>query len=602
VIRAASSDGTVITDAYDDRGMLVQTAGPGGTVTFERDALGRVVTERQGKFELSHEYDAAGNRIRTKSSSGWSVEWRYDRNGLPVELRSGDTVVRFERDALGREVRRALPGGAEIRSEYDAMDRLLYRSANIAALDGGALFSERRYSYDVAGRLVTLNDRRWGRTTYSYDACERLIRAAAEGAWGESFAYDAAGNVQTISRTASGTSELLRCSYEPGGRLLEMGDTAFQYDEEGRLIEAARRRGVLAEARTYSWSCADELMSVRLEDGRELRFSYDALGRRWTEQSDNIEREWHWDGWQLAEFRENGKSPVRYVFDPETFEPVLRLEGANSYAYLTDHIGTPYELIDRHGRVAWSARLSAWGEPTELASEASERLRFAGQFADPETGLHYNGFRYYDPRTGRYISQDPLGPGGDVNPYAYTYNPVNWTDPLGLLPCLGAIRNRISQVVKSIHGFANLVRNRISRVLARVYQTGTQTLARMRQLGSRVLGRIHQVGYLPFINPRAIIRALRGQKADRLFGLARFQRGGKMFGLFDAPTRMDYNKGGYGAHKVPHWHLGGDPPGAHRVPWFLQRRLAKRGIYPYRSYIHGGSSGIDPSVDPHAHP
>ncbi|MGF6436438.1 RHS repeat-associated protein [Kosakonia sp. 1610] len=36
-------------------------------------------------------------------------------------------------------------------------------------------------------------------------------------------------------------------------------------------------------------------------------------------------------------------------------------------------------------------------------------LRYAGQHADSETGLHYNLFRYYDPQTGRFIVQDPIG-------------------------------------------------------------------------------------------------------------------------------------------------------------------------------------------------
>ncbi|MDC6117325.1 RHS repeat-associated core domain-containing protein [Serratia rubidaea] len=36
-------------------------------------------------------------------------------------------------------------------------------------------------------------------------------------------------------------------------------------------------------------------------------------------------------------------------------------------------------------------------------------LRFQGQYFDAETGLHYNRYRYYDPQTGSYISQDPIG-------------------------------------------------------------------------------------------------------------------------------------------------------------------------------------------------
>ncbi|CDH26998.1 hypothetical protein XBJ2_110001 [Xenorhabdus bovienii str. Jollieti] len=59
-------------------------------------------------------------------------------------------------------------------------------------------------------------------------------------------------------------------------------------------------------------------------------------------------------------------------------------------------------------------------------------LRFVGQYEDEESGLYYNRFRYYDRETGQYLTPDPIGLAGGVNPYGYVHNPTGWVDPFGL--------------------------------------------------------------------------------------------------------------------------------------------------------------------------
>jgi len=54
-----------------------------------------------------------------------------------------------------------------------------------------------------------------------------------------------------------------------------------------------------------------------------------------------------------------------------------------------------------------------------------------GQYADAETGLYYNTFRYYDPDVGRFVSEDPIGLLGGLNLYQYAANADSWIDPWG---------------------------------------------------------------------------------------------------------------------------------------------------------------------------
>jgi RHS repeat-associated protein len=65
-------------------------------------------------------------------------------------------------------------------------------------------------------------------------------------------------------------------------------------------------------------------------------------------------------------------------------------------------------------------------------------LRFPGQYADDETGLYYNYFRYYDPARAQYQSSDPVGLLGGAKPWSYVTNPTAWVDPLGLTVCPAA--------------------------------------------------------------------------------------------------------------------------------------------------------------------
>jgi len=90
-------------------------------------------------------------------------------------------------------------------------------------------------------------------------------------------------------------------------------------------------------------------------------------------------------------------------------------------------------LTDATGAITWDARFRPFGEAHAIAGTAANDQRFPGQLLDPETGLHYNYFRDYDPTLGRYIESDPIGLAGGLNTYAYIdANPIRFSDPYGL--------------------------------------------------------------------------------------------------------------------------------------------------------------------------
>ena len=59
----------------------------------------------------------------------------------------------------------------------------------------------------------------------------------------------------------------------------------------------------------------------------------------------------------------------------------------------------------------WFGNYTGWGrlkEETKVTDSAYQPFRLQNQYADRETGLHYNFFRYYEPEAGRFINQDPI--------------------------------------------------------------------------------------------------------------------------------------------------------------------------------------------------
>ncbi|MDI4498970.1 hypothetical protein E6P70_10170 [Moraxella nonliquefaciens] len=103
-----------------------------------------------------------------------------------------------------------------------------------------------------------------------------------------------------------------------------------------------------------------------------------------------------------------------------------------------NHLGRPRQVLDDNNELVWQLTPTDFGGVVnkELQDKTGYtlNLRFTGQYFDKETGLYYNHHRYYDPKTGRYITPDPLGLAGGNNLYTYVNNsPVHYNDPVGLL-------------------------------------------------------------------------------------------------------------------------------------------------------------------------
>ena len=470
--------GRAVTEyAYDPVGRLVRASTPDVELELVRDATGRVVAEVCDGRAIRFGHDAAGRRTSRTTPAGTQSSWRYDAAGRPSALDVDGHAVAFAHDVLGREVERVLGPALRLQQTWAAADGWLEAQTVEAA---GRVVQRRSYHYDVQARLVHVEDRARGRSDATLDVLGRVteLRTVRDGATTtESYAYDPGGSLSTAAWSPSGAPDDAAGLRElVGTRVRRAGRLSYEHDRQGR-VTARRRRTLSGTARTwhYTWDAEDRLTAVTTPDGATWRYRYDGLGRRVAKQRVDVDgftvlsEEWFaWDGALLAErmgTRPDGTTQVvTWEWHPDEPRPLVQRErraeadgpapdgpapdapgmpgergqdwyDERFYAIVTDLLGTPTELVDGDGEIVWQPRTTLWGLPSGSADGVRCPLRFPGQYADDETGLHYNVLRYYDPAIGTYLSPDPLGLAAGPDPHAYVPDPRTWMDPLGLTPC-----------------------------------------------------------------------------------------------------------------------------------------------------------------------
>jgi RHS repeat-associated protein len=429
---------------YDAAGRITRATNTDADVVYERDALGRVLAETVNGRTLSFRYDALGRCTRRVTPTGAVSEWSYDAAHLPAALRTAGHTLTFGYDRLGREVERIIDTGTVLTQSWDPGDRLTGQTV----ATGSEVLQQRGYRYRPDGYLTAITERVGGSRAFELDPAGRIAAVRGTG-WTERYAYDDLGNTTAAAWSAAQPDD--QGDREVTGTLLRRaGSTHYEYDRQGR-VTARLRRTLSGQQRTwtYTWDSDDRLSSVSTPDGTVWRYRYDPFGRRIAKQrlaADATvaeQTDFTWDSNVLAE-QVTGARATTWDTQPGDTRPLTQLHRTRSeqewvdaefYAIVTDLIGTPTELVDPAGRLAYRASTTVWGAVLgTLTNTADTPLRLPGQYHDPETGWHYNLHRYYDPQTARYASGDPLGLAPAPNPHTYVHNPTVRSDPLGLAP------------------------------------------------------------------------------------------------------------------------------------------------------------------------
>ncbi|MFF4232882.1 DUF6531 domain-containing protein [Streptomyces sp. NPDC001820] len=450
---AQDSAGSVTRYTYSTGGQLIGAESQASTLTMERDVMGRLVAETVDGRTSRYTYDLLGRRLTRTTPTGAVSRLEYNAEGDRVRLTTDGHALAFTHDVLGRELSQSwgtLQEPVALDTAWDTRSRPTHRSLTA----GGVTLRGREYVYRADSCPVSLTESTADSRrdmNLSLDPLGRPVAVEAPG-WREHYTYDAAGNQTSADwPEASGHTDARGRRDYDGGHLISAGSIRYEHDAAGRVVMRRRTRlSRKSDIWRYQYDAEDRLISCTTPDGTLWRYAYEPLGRRTAKlrmaaDGRTVAETVHftWDGTHLAEQSDTATGTV-VTWEYEGNKPLAQYErrmpgneetDARFFAIVSDLVGTPTELVSETGDTAWRSRSTCWGTTAwNKGATAYTPLRFPGQYADPETGLHYNYFRHYDPDTARYTSLDPLGLSPAPNPSTYVLNPWTWTDPLGLAP------------------------------------------------------------------------------------------------------------------------------------------------------------------------
>jgi RHS repeat-associated protein len=452
----------VVSYIYDagtnNKGHLTSMTDQAGTASYSYDVLGRLATETRTfvignnapvQKTLSYEYNLDGSLYKLHYPSGAVVTYTPWNNGsiavsAPQDAKDTVNNINFVASAtygpdLGLTGLINGSGGTSPITNSFTYNKRFQPITMSASTSSQTVFS---IGYDfhagngTAGSgsdngnvyaITNYKDTSHGRDqTFTYDSLNRLITAQNAGTncavmtvnnkteyWGNSYTYDAWGNVLGKTITKCGAEHLTVTADTHNWVHTSPGD--YQYDAAGNM--------------TYD---ATENVSPIFDEENRIKtaagygYVYDGDGNRVEKVSPPVNPTggtlyWYMTPGVVDETDLTGNNPHEYVF----FRGVrIARKDSNGlvYYYFSDHLKTASVITDSTGNLKAESDYYPWGGELQIYNNFNNTYKFTGKERDSETGLDYFGARHYSNGLGRFITPDWAAKPVPA-PYADFYDP-----------------------------------------------------------------------------------------------------------------------------------------------------------------------------------
>lgn len=449
---------------YDSQANLIGLKSSlGAEVDYSYNDLGQLKTvtaatpEVHAPWQMNLEISRNGQMHSREMTGGVESIFEFDHIGMPVsqKVTVNKTNTTFHKDyswGAGNRLLHTLDRvtGGRTRFDYDAFGSLVaaeYSNGEVQYKNPdatGCLYESARQTdrvYDKGGKLM--RDKNW---FYHYDEEGNLLLKSKRPI------NDAKPEHKEEQENTHPYYKTIASDWLNSPKLPDGADLPNVTEDSPTEIQSPEWS---AGDWAYSWNANGMLAKVKRPDGKEVSFEYDALGRRTSKiglkkitryiwDGNVLLHEWSYDAEEVPVTVVDddgnvsvGKEPVEnvvtWVYERGSHVPSAKIIDNECYTIVNDYLGTPIQVYTERGEKVWERELNIYGDiKVEIGVENFVPFRYQGQYYDVEIDLCYNRLRYYDVKSGLYISKDPIDIDGGYNIYAYVHDSNNYLDIFGL--------------------------------------------------------------------------------------------------------------------------------------------------------------------------
>ena len=444
LVTVTSPDGLVTTNTYDPASRLTAISYSDGTT-----------------HGVSYLYYPAGERKSMTDATG-TTGYTYDNDGRLSNVTNGaNQAISYGYNADSSITTVTYPNGKTVTDGYDNAQRLTsvtdwnskkttfgYNNDNVLTSEAYPNGITATTAVNDASQITSITDTNSGGTLASFaygrgndgELNSTTTSGTAISAPAETYTYNPLSQLTGINTTTDGydnagdpttlgpTTQTFNAAGQLSTSITGTAGTSYSYNPRGDRTSATGPAGTT----TYGYNQTNQLTSYTPPAGTATSYTNNGDGLRAGKTTGTTTASYAWDiNASIPLLLTDGTTS--YLYGPDGL-PIEQISSAGTPTYLLhDQIGSTRLLTSPTGTVTATYTYDAYGNITSHTGTATTPFLYAGQYQDTETGFYYLRNRYYDPATAQFLTTDPLVNQTQAPYYYASDNPLNGTDPTGLI-------------------------------------------------------------------------------------------------------------------------------------------------------------------------